>query len=146
MPSRSRSNVLLTELTIVVLFFSLIAVVVVQMFVAAHRQSGQDERLQRALIVAQNWAEQLSGRAEPAGALQEAGFAADAEGVYAMEDGGFFVEAELRPEEASPAGRLIGAEIRVFARGAADAGAADADALVALPVLSYIPAEEVARP
>jgi Tfp pilus assembly protein PilV len=137
---QSKSNVLLTELIIVVLFFSLIAVTVVQMFVAAYRQSTQAARVQRALIVAQDCAEQISGQSEPADALLEAGFTMEAAGTYDKEEDGFLLKAKLQPTQVSSAGLLVGGEVRVFA-----SGAADADALVTLPAFSYIPQKEATR-
>ncbi|MDR3051972.1 MAG: hypothetical protein LBU67_09680 [Oscillospiraceae bacterium] len=145
MQNENKSNVLLTELVIVVLFFSLIAVTVVQMFVAAHQKSVHNTRVQQALIVAQNWAETLSGQADPASTLLAAGFLTTGE-IYARaeEAAGLRVEARLQPEVTSPGGKLVSGEIAVFdALYTLGEDEDPAQPLAALPVQSYIPVEEV---
>jgi len=145
MEGQNKSNVLLTELVIVVLFFSLIAMTVVQMFVMAHQKGKLNAHTQRALIAAQDAAELLSGRADLEQALLEAGFERDEDGAYQQMagDGAFRVEARLAPEEATATGRLVGAEIRVIYTRDAKATSDSPTVLAALPARSYIPAEEV---
>jgi len=82
MQGRNKSNVLLTELVIGVLFFSLIAVTVVQMFVMAHQKGKMNAYAQRALIAAQDCAEVLSGRADLEQALFGAGYTRSEDGAY----------------------------------------------------------------
>jgi len=140
MEGQSKGNVLLTELVIVVLFFSLIAVTVVQMFVLTHQKGNINAYTQRALIVAQDWAEALSGQPDPESVLLGAGFEKDAEGAYRQtaEGGALRIEARIAPEEQTAVGRLVGAEIRVvYTKDARDP--AMAMVLATLPVSSYIP-------
>ena len=142
MQGQNKSNVLLTELVIVVLFFSLIAVTVAQMFVMAHQKGRLNAHTQRALIAAQDWAEVLSGQADPERALLDAGFEKGEDGAYQQtaDDGALRVEVRIEPEEMTPAGRLVSGEIRVvYLKDASD----PSPVLATLPVSGYIPAEEV---
>ena len=138
MEDQNKSNVLLTELVIVVLFFSLIAVTVVQMFVLSHQKGKLNTYAQRALIAAQDCAEALSGQPDPERALLDAGYARSEDGSYqqTVEDGALRVEARVAPEERTSAGRLVGTEIRVVYTK--DARNPDT-VLAALPTSSYIP-------
>ena len=140
MENQNKSNVLLTELVIVVLFFSLIAVTVVQMFVLSHQRGKLNTYAQRALIAAQDWAEVLGGRPDPERVLLDAGFAQSEDGSYQQtaEDGALRVEARLAPEERTAMGRLVGAEIRVVYTQ--DVRNPDR-VLATLPTSSYIPNE-----
>lgn len=141
MENQNKSNVLLTELVIVVLFFSLIAVTLVQMFVMSHQKGQINTYTQRALIAAQDWAEALSGQPDPAQALLDAGFDQSEDGTYRqpMEDGALRVEARVTPEERTAMGRLVGAEIRVvYTKDVRDPDMV----LATLPTSSYIPSNE----
>jgi len=140
MEDQNKSNVLLTELVIVVLFFSLIAVTVAQMFVMSHQKGKLNTYTQRALIAAEDWAEALSGRPDPEQALLDAGFTRSEDGAYwqPIEDGALRVEARVTPEERTAAGRLVGAEIRVIYTK--DVRNPDM-VLATLPASSYIPAD-----
>jgi len=149
MQGKSKNDVLLTELVIVILVFSLVAMIVVQMFVAARQKSNHSGQLERALIAAQDWAERLSGSDDPAGLLEGAGFAlADSAGgdtyVLAREASdrmnALTIEARVQPEIRTEAGRLVSATVSVF--GAAGSEVGD-EPLVALPVFRYIALEEV---
>ena len=141
MQGRSKNDVLLTELIIVILVFSLVAVTVVQMFVAAHRTSARSGQLESALIVAQDWAERLSGAQNPDVLLLDAGFEpADGAYVLARDEGGLTVAVGMQPENRSGAGRLLSATVSVFDSAGREAGD---DPLVSLPALCYIPSEEV---
>ena len=152
MQGRSKNDVLLTELVIVILVFSLVAVTVLQMFVAARKTSAHSGQLEHALIVAQDWAERLAGAEDPAGLLTDAGFAlvdgasdalADA---YVLEraDDRLTVEARVQPEASIGAGSMRSATVSVFgSTGYVAAAEESAAPLVALPVLRYIPTEEV---
>jgi len=148
MQGRNKGDVLLTELVIVILFFSLVAVTVVQMFTAARQRSAHSELLERALIAAEDWAERLYSARDPAGMLADAGFApadgADEDGaVLALADErreGLIVKARVGPESLTEAGRLFSATVSIFSTGR-EAGD---DPLVALPVVLYLPAGEVA--
>ena len=140
MEGQNKGNVLLTELVIVVLFFSLIAVTVAQMFVMSHQKGKINAYTQRALIAAQDWAEALSGQPDPEQALLGAGFVQESDGSYQQtaEDGALRVEARIAPEEQTATGRLVGAEIRVvYTKDVRDPGMV----LASLPMSSYIPTD-----
>ncbi len=116
MQGEHKNNVLLTELIIVALFFSLIAVTVVQMFVAAHRRSANGALEQRAQIVAQDWAERISGHADAAAMLLSEGFEQSGERAFCREQAGdaFRVEVSFGEPESSNAGSLVSAQLKVF--------------------------------
>jgi len=138
MQGRNKNDVLLTELVIVILVFSLVAVTVVQMFVAARQRSAHSGHLERALIAAQDWAERLSGADDANRLLADAGFALAEEDTYVLEraDAGLVIEARVETEVVTGAGKLLSATVSVF-------GVEDEAALVELPAVRYIPTEEV---
>ncbi|MCL2811124.1 MAG: hypothetical protein FWD25_04450 [Clostridia bacterium] len=128
MLGRNKNDVLLTELVIVILVFSLVAVTVVQMFVAARQKSAHSGQLERALIVAQDWVERFSGADEGAH-------------VHRRPEAGLVIEAHVEPEVTTQAGKILSATVRVF--GSAEYGAEEAAPLVVLPAVRYVPLEEV---
>ena len=147
MHGQSKSNVLLTELIIVILVFSLIAVIVVRMLVGAHKMSSHSARIERARIAAQDWAERLTDKRNPVAVLLAGGFAlqdrdANDDAVLTRADANaagltdLIIEARLEPEVRSKAGRLLAATVSVF-----EADSDQSEPLVALPVVSYIPIE-----
>jgi len=155
MQGRNKNDALLTELVIVILVFSLVAVTVVQMFVAARQKSAHSGRVERALIVAQDWVERLSGAPDPAGLLAGAGFTlaggegSAGEAAYVLERAGdgLVVKARVSLESPTGSGSMFSATVSVFGgpRAEPEAGeeAAEQVLLVELPALRYIPSEEV---
>jgi len=133
MQPRNKNDVLLTELVIVILVFSLVAVTVVQMFVAARQKSVHSAQLERALVVATDWVERLSGASDPAELLSSSGFTFADQNSYVLDH----VEARVQPEVRTEAGRTLSATVYVFGEDPEQAP------LVALPMLQYIPYEEV---
>ncbi len=144
MQHSSKGNVLLMELIVVVLFFSLIAVTITQVFVGAYFKSHSNASKQRAWIVASDWAELLSGEETPAEFLEQSGFTRETDGAFAQlsPDGEFRVRIALAPEPSAVLGRLVEADVQVFAAIAAPAIDAEAP-LVSLPVASYLAPQEV---
>jgi len=116
----------------------LVAVTVVQMFVAARQKSAYSGQLERALVVAQDWVERLSGADDADRLLSDAGFALADQDTYVLEraEAGLVIEARVEPEAAAPAGKIRSATVRVF-------GGEWEEALVALPAVRYVPMEEV---
>jgi len=94
MKTNNRSNALLVELLIVVMFFMLSATVLLQVFMKARSQSLQAGALDDALNEAQNVADRLytapGGEADTAALLKEMGFDFDAAG------GGFLERDEYK--------------------------------------------------
>ncbi len=66
---RYQGNILLIELLIVILFFSLSQVVMVRVFASAHETSHESVRLRHALMACQYVAEHLSVSEDPAALL-----------------------------------------------------------------------------
>ncbi len=83
MRSGNRSNALLVELLIVVMFFMLSATVLLQVFATARNQSAQAGRLTEALGAAQNTADRLYAAQDAGEALREMGFE-EKEGVWRL--------------------------------------------------------------
>lgn len=83
----SKSNVLLTELVIVILFFALTAATVMQIFVGAHQKSQLNARITEASIIAQDTAELLAQETNPEQVLLENGYTKSAENEYTYKTG-----------------------------------------------------------
>lgn len=130
-----KSNVLLTELVIVILFFALTAVTAMQLFVAAHHKSADNIELQNASIAAQNWAERLYGESDPAQILQAEGFEQTQEGMFTKTDSVHRFVMEIGREELK-AGDMVYTMIRVYASG----GSSD-QAITTLCSATYLPSE-----
>lgn len=158
MQGRNKHDVLLTELVIVILVFSLVAVTVVQMFVAARQKSAQSGRLEHALIVAQDWAERLFGASDPTNLLIASGFTpADGEGsageiTYVLKQAGdgLIVETRVNAVSTTESGSMFSATVSVLDGQKAEPDAesegeqaAQQAPLVELPVLRYNSSEEV---
>ena len=75
MKSANRSNGLLVELLIVVMFFMLSATVLLQVFTTARTQSEKAGRLNRAMNAAQNVADQLYTGSDAVQTLKDLAFA-----------------------------------------------------------------------
>ncbi|MBQ9030610.1 MAG: hypothetical protein IJ106_04045 [Parasporobacterium sp.] len=126
MKRSGRSNALLVELLIVVMFFMLAATFLMQMFSAARMQGEQAEVLNQALVEAQNIAERLYAAREPEQALKEMGFAPE-DGVWHRKDADLLSEVKLSEEEMA-AGRMHRQSVRIFRNG---------ELLIELPVAKY---------
>lgn len=101
----SRGNMLLIELMIVLLFFSLAQVTVVQVFAAAHQQAMSSRATHTALTIAQDMAERMHGANDPAQVLMDSGFVL-ADDTYVLEkDRGFVLQVKLS-QLSQPAGVL----------------------------------------
>ena len=75
---------LLIELVIVILFFSLSQVVLVQVFSGAQAVTRNSERLNQATLKVQDLAEQLVHASEPEASLLALGFTAQGDDLYAL--------------------------------------------------------------
>ena len=115
MKTGNRSNALLVELLIVVLFFMLAATVLLQVFSGASDQGSQAGRGIHALNAAQNAAERLYAAGEPEACLREMGFTEDG-GVWTRDDGEFILEAVTEKQERG-AGIWHAQEVRVNVAG-----------------------------
>ena len=94
MKSGNRSNALLVELLIVVMFFMLSCTVLLQVFTTARGQSARAEMLTQALNAAQNAADRLYAADDPEKALRDMEFQEkDGEWVHAEGDWDLFVTA-----------------------------------------------------
>lgn len=101
MGSRNRSNVLLVEILIAVLFFMLSATVLVQVFATAHNMTVRAGVETRALAEAQNVAETLYAAEDPEAALEAMAFKLY-HGAWTRVDDEYtlYVEGEEKPADA----------------------------------------------
>ena len=129
MKSGSRSNALLVEVLIVVLFFMISATVLMQIFSAARLQGEKSGALTKASADAQNIAESLCAARSPKKVLDEMGFIPDdeAETMWRMEEDGFVKEV-LYTEESDENGTLFRQNISIYK---------DGEVLIELPAAQY---------
>ncbi|MBR7189024.1 MAG: hypothetical protein IKD53_10785 [Clostridia bacterium] len=136
MDNRNRSNVLLVEILIAVLFFMLSATVVVQVFVTAHNLTAKAGVETRALAEAQNVAEALYAADDVDEALEALAFSCSHDVWTRAEDGyTLYVEGEETPTDA---GALWRGSVRAFysMRNVDQARQEDAE-LFSLPCARY---------
>ena len=81
-----KGNMLLIELVIAILFFSLSQVAIVQVFAAAQQKASDSRALHAALMAAEDVAERLSREDEPEAALLGMGFM-DKDGGFVLSGG-----------------------------------------------------------
>lgn len=135
MSGRNRSNVLLVEILIAVLFFMLSAVVLVRVFAAARNMSVRSGVETRALAEAQNVADIVCAAQDVDAALQEGGFVSS-HGVWTRDDGDYtlYIEGGIQPCEN---GSFWQGEVRAYYKKSVGNGVRSDEALFALPCLRY---------
>ncbi len=111
MRANNRSNALLIELLIVLLFFMLSATVLLRLFAAARLQGEAAQELAEATLQAQNLAEMLYAAEDPEQMLQAEGFS-EAGGIWTKEDGALVADVSLS-EEQKPGGILHSGSVAV---------------------------------
>ena len=126
MKTGNRSNALLVELLIVVLFFMLAATVLLQVFTGASDQGNRAGKTTQALNAAQNVAERLYMAGDAEAVLRDMQFTQEGE-VWTRDDGDFVLEA-VTARETRTGGVWRGQEVRVTLNG---------DRLVTLPCSRY---------
>ena len=131
MKSGNRSNALLVELLIVVMFFMLSSTVLLQVFSTARNQSALAGRMSKALNAAQNLADQLYAADDAESALKEMGYAQE-EGLWRLSGGEFDLTVAIQYEQ-QPFGELRRFQVRAVS---------DGETLADLPAARY---QEAAR-
>lgn len=122
----NRTNALVVELMMAVLFFMLASTVLAQVFGHARVVSNRAEVLTRALAAAQNTADRLYAAGDPEQTLSEEGFTQSEEGLWEKE------EEELRILASVSPGALRKSEVRVML---------EEEELVRLPCSRYLPGD-----
>ena len=112
MRSGNRSNALLVELLIVVLFFMLASTVLLQVFTTARNMSEESGWITRALTDAQNVSERLNAAEAPQEALAQMGF--DQQGDEWVLTGEHYETRVTLSTEDLPAGVIRYQEVRVI--------------------------------
>lgn len=124
-------NILLIELIIVILFFSLSASVTLQVFAIAHQRGHQSALTTEALVIAEDWSERLYGVDDPEQYLKDNGWEAGADGEYVIAPKSSILLKMTVTPEISDAGTLYRMRIAAL-NGAND------EELFVLSVNSYI--------
>lgn len=136
MGKNNRSNVLLVEILMAVLFFMLSATVLVQVFVTARNLTVRAGVETRALVEAQNVADALCAADDPEGALEALEFKSS-HGAWTRSYGDYtlYVEGGDTPTDA---GALWQGEVRAFYRiRKADQARQEDEELFSLPCARY---------
>ena len=115
MKSSNRSNALLVELLIVVLFFMLAATVLLQVFSTARNMSARSGWITQALDQAQNVAERLYAADAPEAELTHMGFDLR-DGAWVLSGENWETQVTLSTESL-PAGIMTRQEVRVVKDG-----------------------------
>lgn len=111
-----KGNMLLIELVIVILFFSLSQLIIVQVFASSQQKAAESRVAHAAMMAAQEVAERLVGETAPGQALENMGFVHAGE-VYALDrDDDFQLNVSLRALE-QPAGTLHSATVSAMRDG-----------------------------
>ncbi len=127
MKSGNRSNALLVELLIVVMFFMLSSTVLLQVFSTARSQSALSGRLGQALNAAQNMADQLYAAPDAESALKEMGCVQEEGGLWRLAGNDFDLTVAVQWEQ-QPFGELQRFQVRAVSNG---------ETLVDLPAARY---------
>ena len=131
MKSGNRSNALLVELLIVVMFFMLSSTVLLQVFSTARGQSTLSGKLTQALNAAQSMADRLYAAKDPESALTEMGCIQE-ESLWRLPGDDFDLTVSLTREH-QPFGELLRYQVRAVS---------GEDTLIDLPGARYQEAAE----
>ena len=126
MKSRNRSNALLVELLIVVMFFMLSSTVLLQVFSTARSQSALSGKMIQALNAAQSMADRLYAAKDAESVLAEMGCTQE-EGLWRLPGEDYDVTV-LMDTEQRPFGELLRYQVQAVCEG---------ETLVDLPVARY---------
>ena len=126
MKSGNRSNSLLVELLIVVMFFMLSSTVLLQIFSTARSQSAKSGKMTQALNAAQSMADQLYAAADPESVLKEMGCSQE-EDLWRLPGGSFDLTISISREQ-QPFGELQRYRVQAVSNG---------ETLVDLPAARY---------
>lgn len=136
MNAKRKPNAMLIELIIVILFFSISAGIILQLFVASHERSLESSIGTSALFMAEAYAEQFAASTLPVDAfLEDAGFVENG-GAYTRQaeiNGRTVTISALSETTASEAGTLDRLDITVSAGERPS---------VSLPATRYLPKED----
>lgn len=132
---QGRRNILLIELIIVILFFSLSAVVTLQVFAKAHQRTAQSKLITQALIAAEDWAEQVCVSDDPAAYLGQNGWTS-ADGASFQHKAFDLIDLTI---EIHPEAREAGTYYRMQIQAS---DTLNGDVLTDMPISRYVPAEE----
>ena len=126
MKSGNRSNALLVELLIVVMFFMLSSTVLLQVFSTARSQSALSGKMIQALNAAQSMADQLYAANDPESVLTEMGCIQE-EGLWRLPGDDFDLTVAISSDQ-QPFGELLRYQVQAVSGG---------QTLVDLPAARY---------
>lgn len=127
---RIRGNLLLVELLVVILFFSLSSVITLEMFLTARDTSAKAETLNEVLFALEDWAERVSSSEDPVAEMRAGGFLGD-ETALALDKGVFTIEAVVSSED-TQGGTLYTILLSAYVTG-------ETDPVLSLPADFYRP-------
>lgn len=127
---RYKGNIVLIELVIVMIFFSLSQVAIIQVFAAAQQKTDESRLLGDALLAAQDTAEQLAASADPEALLAELGYQQQ-NGLYRYQTEQYELTAQIS-RLTQPGGTLLSVQL---------AALREDEVLFTLPVNHYLPGE-----
>lgn len=130
MTKGGRQSALLAEIIMAVLFFSLSATVILDVFATAYGKSVYAQACSSAIADAQNLAERIYASDDPTALLQSDGFVAQGD-TWVLADEDYTLHVELA-SEASGAGELLTVKVCALREG---------ETLVEIPSARYIPGE-----
>ena len=107
---RYQGNILLIELLIVILFFSLSQVVMVRVFASAHQKSHDSVQLRHAMMACEDIAEQLSVSEDPDLLLMQLDFTGEDGSYFRCDEHGFDLYVQHHREE-TEAGTLLSSTV-----------------------------------
>ena len=103
MRKQNQTNALLVELLIVILFFMLGSSILIRVFGASYKLTGQADRMAQAMLEAQNTADTLYSAADIRQALEELGFTGTDSGsegeTWTRQDDGYTLQVTYAQEE-----------------------------------------------
>jgi len=130
MKEGGRANALLVELLIVIFFFMIAAMTLVQLFAAAKLKSLEARALNNSMLETQNLADELYGSEDPEGLLKEKGYRSEGD-AWVMDFDGYTIRVTPSREEGE-SGSLVTYEVTSFQKD---------KQLISLPSTRYLPKE-----
>jgi len=135
---RTRKNVLLIELIIVILFFAISAAITLQVYSHAYVRGQESAMLTQALVLAQDWADRIALSDDPEAMLEQSEWAKDGEG-YRLEAQGDLTMTLTTARYALPSGEISRVEISVYGVADEEEEGGEDPLILTLPVESYLP-------
>ena len=136
---RSKKNLLLLEMMIVLFFFAISTMITLQVFASAHKTGNENSYATCAMIYAQDWGSRIYGSESPIDALLDEGWQASEEGLSLHTEDGYILWAQILSEH-FPAGLFYHIDINV----SRNTPSGDTLHILVLPCGYYLPSKKEA--